>query len=142
MKKNGHKDTLGYLQVGLDPLYLTWYNFPGPSVTCNLETDLVHDRACHSLGSFLMARWPSGLRRQTKVHFICAAHLIRKGVGSNPTLVTFDPWAPNIGPFCSFGMSILFWHHLVAPIACQRPAVTAASQHHTHLRLSRWQAPK
>ena len=39
----------------------------------------------------MMARWPSGLRRQTKVHPYGVAHLIRKGVGSNPTLVTFDP---------------------------------------------------
>jgi hypothetical protein len=41
-----------------------------------------------------MARWPSGLRRQTKVHDSNAAHLIRKGVGSNPTLVTFAPLPP------------------------------------------------
>jgi hypothetical protein len=30
----------------------------------------------------LKVRWPSGLRRQTK-------DLVRKGVGSNPTLITF-----------------------------------------------------
>jgi hypothetical protein len=31
---------------------------------------------------FHQVRWPSGLRRQTK-------DLVRKGVGSNPTLITF-----------------------------------------------------
>ena len=31
--------------------------------------------------SVYMVRWPSGLRRQTK-------DLVRKGVGSNPTLIT------------------------------------------------------
>ena len=33
-----------------------------------------------------MARWPSGLRRQNQAY---VSHLVRKGVGSNPTLVTF-----------------------------------------------------
>ena len=37
-----------------------------------------------------MARWPSGLRRQTKETSTFDVHryLVRKGVGSNPTLVT------------------------------------------------------
>ena len=40
------------------------------------------------------ARWPSGLRRQTKVstvsvqHWCILHHLVFRGVGSNPTLVT------------------------------------------------------
>jgi hypothetical protein len=39
----------------------------------------------HYIGYNLLAsmvRWPSGLRRQTK-------DLVRKGVGSNPTLIIF-----------------------------------------------------
>ena len=39
-----------------------------------------------------LARWPSGLRRQTKDpgHLMTTTvYLVRKGVGSNPTLVTF-----------------------------------------------------
>lgn len=31
-----------------------------------------------------MVRWPSGLRRQTKAYI---SYLVRKGVGSNPTLI-------------------------------------------------------
>ncbi|KAI0737226.1 hypothetical protein C8Q80DRAFT_1214298, partial [Daedaleopsis nitida] len=34
-----------------------------------------------------MVRWPSGLRRQTKVYHHCLLNLVRKGVGSNPTLI-------------------------------------------------------
>ena len=39
-------------------------------------------------------RWPSGLRRQTKVDSTdslesSSIHLVRKGVGSNPTLIIF-----------------------------------------------------
>ena len=37
-----------------------------------------------------MVRWPSGPRRQTKDQGGChSTHLVRKGVGSNPTLITF-----------------------------------------------------
>ena len=36
----------------------------------------------YNIGDFSTARWPSGLRRQTK-------DLVRKGVGSNPTLVIY-----------------------------------------------------
>ena len=39
-----------------------------------------------------MVRWPSGLRRQTKDQLdIQAPYLVRKGVGSNPTLISFCP---------------------------------------------------
>ena len=48
-------------------------------------SDEVEDVWTSPLGEYQMdhaskARWPSGLRRQTK-------DLVRKGVGSNPTLV-------------------------------------------------------
>jgi hypothetical protein len=49
-----------------------------------------HDEKTNFITSSLsfMARWPSGLRRETQVLFFS------EGVGSNPTLVTFPPVFP------------------------------------------------
>ena len=41
-----------------------------------------------------MVRWPSGLRRQTKAY---VSNLVRKGVGSNPTLIIyFHPFSNTL----------------------------------------------
>ena len=53
-----------------------------PLTTLNLSSTMV---VC-SMGPKNTVRWPSGLRRQTKAYVI-QAYLVRKGVGSNPTLI-------------------------------------------------------
>ena len=67
-------------------------NLSRSSCSLALETNLVNRTLPRKL---FKARWPSGLRRQTKVYLSGVVHLIRKGVGSNPTLVTFGLLAPE-----------------------------------------------
>ena len=60
-----------------------------------------------------LARWPSGLRRQTKDpgHLMTTVYLVRKGVGSNPTLVTFFFF-----PFPQLSGDAIFYHSLLIPL--------------------------
>ena len=63
-----------------------------------------------------MVRWPSGLRRQTK-------DLVRKGVGSNPTLI--------ISIFFTFAYTVHATH--VCAVACRIGEVMMQRENVCHL---------